>query len=1107
MLPHTLITASAGSGKTWSLTVRYLRLLMLGAEPESIVALTFSRKAAGEFFNAILHRLAEAASRSDLAERLAADIERPGTTKEEFCQALVKMTSRLPFLMLGTLDSFFIRMARSFPFELGLNGDFTMLDPHQQAVEQLRVYERVFAPEGGPAVARKEFMHAFTEATHGKDEVNVRRKLDEFIKVWHAWFLTAPHADQWGEGPVIWPVNPPVPGPALDRVAVVERIRQGLRGLNLPEKHQQRWDGFLEAVLEHSPGTPFAPALTYLWNKLLPVASALRQGGADVKLDKTEYHLNGPMAEGLADLLAWIYARELEAVLRQTRGIYEVVLRYDRHYHELVRRQGKLTFHDVQLILGGGLSPEASGSMAQQARALTHGENRQLMDYRLDARYDHWLLDEFQDTSRVQWKVLANLMDEAIQDGEGRKSFFAVGDQKQSIYEWRGGTPQLFEDLQRQYNNASAPEEDRPLKIKPLSLSQRSGPAVIEMVNRLLGNPEALSAVLPAATVAKWPWQEHTSRNTHFGGTALVVEVPDDPTDEAPAYVPEEEAGESEDVPVADARWSRAAELLLEIQPMKRKLTCAVLCHRNPRALAIADFLRARTGMEVVCESDLSIARDNPATSALLALLQAAAHPGDLFAWEQVMMTPLERVMGRMIEVPVDQREANDRKHYLKRYALRQVLVQVTELGFHDTLRWWIAALQKEMPELDSFSLGRMDELCSCARQFDLGGSRDVDEFITFAESWTVRGASHAGAIQVMTVHRSKGLTFDIVIIPDLHDRMFRHGQTVGYELDDEGGVEWLLKLPKKDLTLADPVLGAAMSRADAAGWRERLAGLYVMVTRAKYANYLFLKPPPKTSSTPSLARIVREALTQEDAGEHSIGGKLWSVVAKFGDPEWFQVHELRTPPPAKLPAKTKSPWIHEDLFASPAVSLAAVKRRIPLRAKRPSEVSGGGNGLFFKSASQEAKEAGVAVHEALRRVRWRETAAADLRASGLDPNAGAEALRCAMAPGLTDFFTAPESGAEVWRERSFDVVLDGELHSGIFDRVLVIRDPAGAVERAVLVEFKSGVAASSVADAARLHGRQVAVYRRALARLLGLTEEKIRAVLVFTATQEAVDL
>lgn len=91
--------------------------------------------------------------------------------------------------------------------------------------------------------------------------------------------------------------------------------------------------------------------------------------------------------------------------------------------------------------------------------------------------------------------------------------------------------------------------------------------------------------------------------------------------------------------------------------------------------------------------------------------------------------------------------------------------------------------------------------------------------------------------------------------------------------------------------------------------------------------------------------------------------------------------------------------------------------------------------------------------------------------------------------------------------ERSFDVVLEGELHSGIFDRVLVFRDAGGAVDRAVLVEFKSGVAAPSAAEAARLHGRQVAVYRRSLARLLGLAPEQIRAVLVFTATQEAVDL
>jgi len=1120
MLPHTLITASAGSGKTWSLTVRYLRLLMLGAEPESIVALTFSRKAAGEFFNAILHRLAEAASRSDLAEGLARDIERPGTTREEFCGALVKMTARLPFFMLGTLDSFFIRMARSFPFELGLSGDFTMLDPHQQALEQSRVYERVFAPTGGADGVRREFMQAFAEATHGKDEVKVRRKLDEFIKGWHGLFLTAPHARQWGEASVIWPGASPVPGPAVERPAVVERIRQGLAGVVMTEAHQKRWADFLAAALEHAPGSPMEKPLSYLFDRLLPLREDLRRGNAEVPMERKRYELTGPLAEGAADLMDWLMARELETVLRQTRGIYEVVLRYDRIYHGLVRRQGKLTFQDVQLILGGGLSPEASGAMAQQARALTHGQNRQLMDYRMDSRYDHWLLDEFQDTSRGQWRVLENLIDETVQDSEGRKSFFAVGDQKQSIYEWRGGTPQLFDEIARQYNSGAANEEEAPIKILPLSLSQRSGPAVIDMVNALLGNREALAEVLPAATVAQWPWQEHESRNTGYGGAAVVVEVPDEAADQTAALEPDpdddtdEESPDGDGAPQADARWRRAAELLKEMNPLQRGLTCAVICHRNPRALALADFLRGETGMEVVCESDLFIAQDNPATSALLALLQAAAHPGDGFAWQQVLMTPLEGVFRSReefeIKSMIQDGTAADRRRLLHSPVSRHVLGQVMELGFHDTLRWWMAALRREMPELDGFSCGRMEELCSCAREFDRSGSRDVDEFLAFAAAWKVRGAGHAGAIQVMTVHRSKGLTFDVVLMPDFHDRMFLYGQTVGMKTDAQGEVEWLLKLPGKKLTASDPVLGAALARADAAQWRERLAGLYVMVTRAKFANYIFLKPASKPSPTPALAKVIRAALTQEKAGDFSIAGRAYPQIAAFGDPDWWQKHELKVPARGGPPVQNKAmkpSLVQDDLFAAaPAVGQASRRRRIPLRARRPSDQDGTGISGMFKSARQAAREAGVAVHEALRRVEWAEQAETALSAADLEAAAVAEARACLRDPALATFFAKPERPVVVWRERAFDVILDGVLHSGIFDRVIVELDGHGTAESAVLIEFKTENPAPVAADAAEAHRPQLAVYHRALGRLLGLPAGKIRQVILFTGTRQTVE-
>ena len=305
-----------------------------------------------------------------------------------------------------------------------------------------------------------------------------------------------------------------------------------------------------------------------------------------------------------------------------------------------------------------------------------------------------------------------------------------------------------------------------------------------------------------------------------------------------------------------------------------------------------------------------------------------------------------------------------------------------------------------------------MEELCSCARQFDSSGSRDADEFLTFAASWTVRGTGHTGAIQVMTVHRSKGLTFDIVLIPDLHDLMFRHGQTVGMKLDAQGGVEWLLKLPPKNLTESDPVLGAAMARANAASWRERMAGLYVMVTRAKYANYLFLKPPPKTTSTPSLARVVRQTLTQEGAGSFPIQGKSYPIIATFGDPDWFLTHELKQPLKASAPVRArdaKPAMVQEDLFASPpAVSLASLRKRIPLRAKRPSAIAAVEGSGTFQSARQAAREAGLAVHEALRRVKWAEDASQALAAPGLEPEAVAEARACLRDPGLAEFFANP---------------------------------------------------------------------------------------------------
>ena len=175
MIPHEIINASAGTGKTWQLTVRWIAILAAGNPPESIAALTFSRAAAGEFFARIIGRLAEAAADEKSCRKLAADTGAAGLDCGRCLVLLRQVIDAMPSLLLGTLDSFFVRIVRAFPFELGLSGEFAILDEHRQKVERLRVCEGVFAADVSAEVAAEQevvgkicFMLNFTFLLHLK---------------------------------------------------------------------------------------------------------------------------------------------------------------------------------------------------------------------------------------------------------------------------------------------------------------------------------------------------------------------------------------------------------------------------------------------------------------------------------------------------------------------------------------------------------------------------------------------------------------------------------------------------------------------------------------------------------------------------------------------------------------------------------------------------------------------------------------------------------------------------------------------------------------------------------------------------------------------------
>ena len=1067
---HVMILASAGSGKTYALTNRFVQLLALGAKPERIVALTFTRKAAGEFFDEILNKLARAADDAEFAAGLAREVGLDAgdgaKARGVFRRMLREVVDAMHRLRLGTLDGFFARVARNFPLELGLSGEFEVLQEHAARVERGRVLRRMFErTAGGLAPAQREFIEAFKRATFGADEKRLGAQLDAFLDRHQEIFLAGPVAEGWGNAERIWPAGAEWAGAAARREEALKALRAVLEQTELGEKQRARWLAFFAEFTTWTPGAPMGRALEYLFENALKAWPEL----AEIMVERKKQALVPEARRALRDVLLAIFELEYSRRLEMTRGIHAVLAGYEAVYHDAVRRAGKLTFGDVQRLL----MPE-SGAPVLGGGGEGGERDRLAIDYRLDGEIDHWLLDEFQDTSFGQWSVLKNLIDEVVQDTSGARTFFYVGDVKQAIFAWREGDPRLFREIFDHYNAM------RPGTIaeEHLVRSWRSGPPVIAMVNRVFGDATAMDELFPGPATAMWnrEWREHVSARPELGGHAALLQAP-----------PTGTAADDE-----RARFAIAAQVLEEIDPLGRGLTCALLVQDNRTATALADYLRREAGLPALAESDLRVCTDNPLGTALLALVQAAAHPGDTLAQEHLRMTPLGAVLTAAgIENPET--------------LTRRVLGSIHADGFERTMAEWIRRLEPALAADDDFTRERARQLAAAARLFDATGSRDVAEFVAFVERHTVRESETAEVVRVMTIHKSKGLGFDVVILPDLEGiRLDCRRDGLAVQRSAAREIEWVLDLPTKAFLEADPVLLAHVRAAEADACYENLSLLYVAMTRAKRAMYLIAKPPG-TSKSRNFPKLLAETLGEETRPVR-IGGREFAGAFSAGEAEWF----------ATL-ARGEGAGGGErgaggDEAGAKTWAGAARVRRWPARRASAGKAAAVAGAQLFSLQRSGAADFGTAVHRLLAEVEWADAETLrrierEWRVRGVERGLGDEALACLTAEELAAVWRRPAGAArvDVWRERAFEVVVDGAWITGVFDRVIVERGSEGRAVRARVIDFKTDRATEAELPAVvARHAAQLNTYRRVAAILAGIDERAADAVLVFTRMRRA---
>jgi len=414
------LKASAGSGKTFALTIRYISLLLLGARPKEILTLTFTNKAATQMASRIYETLLALGDDEAIIEAIKYETK---LSKNEILQKKDNLIQKYisDELAIYTIDKFINKVLREFSGYIGINDDFNIKFDD----EELLVYKFLIS------LNEKQFdtliSFAYTENKKLNSIVDIFKILNE-------------------KNEKLEVIEYSMESYLAVKEAILEdanKIKEFILKSELSNSAYKAVDfKNIEELLEKGK--------TWLTKESLNEFSYFKKANIPIEYD-----------EILIDLkkkITLYFQISQSYTLKNLFNIYENFTNFRDSYN---KKRNSLEFSDITNIVYKLLK--------------THIE-KDFLYFRLDTKYNHILIDEFQDTSTLQFKILFSLIDEIISGNpEVFKTFFYVGDTKQSIYRFRGGTKELFDYVADLFNPM--------LEVKLLDTNYRSSKNIVEFVN------------------------------------------------------------------------------------------------------------------------------------------------------------------------------------------------------------------------------------------------------------------------------------------------------------------------------------------------------------------------------------------------------------------------------------------------------------------------------------------------------------------------------------------------------------------------------------------------------------------------------------------------
>jgi ATP-dependent helicase/nuclease subunit A len=831
-----VVQACAGAGKTWMLVSRIVRALLAGAQPHEILAITFTKKAAGEMRSRLQEWLHEFAAADDAKLQKELEIRGiPSQIGQQPAQNLRKLLSNLyqqslqstrP-VQIRTFHSWFAALLGSAPLAvveaLGLPMPYELLEDDAQAVDLVwpKFYELLQKDEA----LHRVYLEAVADAGRWGVQEALTNALAKRVE-----FALADSA-----GVVARSIEP------------FGKSFTSLAHLSTPlDKFQEEKSSLQEAAMLLGA----APQKTYSAKGVELEKALMEQRWIDIAVCLLtlagEPRKFSDKIEGIEkiraaqELCVWVQsANEQHAAWQHQQRMAQLTRGLLQCFADLKRSRGWVDMGDLERAAQHLLSDDALAGWVQQ---------------RLDARVKHLLIDEFQDTNPLQWQALQSWLSGYAGAGGEPPSLFIVGDAKQSIYRFRRAEPQVFAAATRFVCEGLGGT------LLSCDHTRRNAKGIVSVVNAIMAQ---------ASSEQPYDFRAHTTESDLAG---RVIQLPLSPQ---PEKLPEDAAliwrdtlNEPRDEPeehAVDTECQMAARWVAkQISGGVKANEIMVLARQRNRLSRMRDALRALGIESQIAEKTALI--EQPEVQDVVALLDALVSPGNDLALARALKSPL---LGwsdaQLIALAIDAKATSqcwfdsllNSEHFAQEIRrLDADLALKTAQKLHHAQH-----LLQTLPPHDALSIvydeWQVIERCMAAAPAPLRSRVQLSlqallqaalqasggRFLT-PHAWvrqlksaalkTPQAAASEQAVRLMTVHGAKGLEAHTVLLLDSNTAAKRaKSLDVLVDWPGESSAPQTFAFLRSEAT-ASQCVAAALAHETQQREREEINALYVAMTRAR---------------------------------------------------------------------------------------------------------------------------------------------------------------------------------------------------------------------------------------------------------------------------------